>query len=108
QAPIAELLSTLMPCAAPRTLADADRAHIMTTLRETNWVVGGVNGAAARLGLKRTTLIAKMRKLGLSREEAEDPEIRQGAQAPRPAAEATDRGADPYTLGELGPFATGG
>src|SRR5262249_36016000 len=33
QAPIAELLSTLMPCAAPRTLADADRAHIMTTLR---------------------------------------------------------------------------
>jgi len=108
QAPIAELLSTLMPCAAPRTLADADRAHIMTTLRETNWVVGGVNGAAARLGLKRTTLIAKMRKLGLSREGAEDREIRQGASEGRHDAEESDGGDDPYTLGELGPFATSG
>src|SRR5215468_10409865 len=104
QAPIAELLSTLMPCAAPRTLADADRAHIMTTLRETNWVVGGVNGAAARLGLKRTTLIAKMRKLGLSREEAEDREVRQGASEGRHDAEESDGGDYPYPLGELGPF----
>lgn len=48
-----------------RTLADADRAHIIATLREANGVVGGRNGAAARLGLKRTTLIGKMRRLGL-------------------------------------------
>jgi formate hydrogenlyase transcriptional activator len=58
------------PQAAPfvRTLADAERAHILETLRQTNGVVGGANGAAARLGVPRTTLIAKMQKLGLSRE----------------------------------------
>jgi hypothetical protein len=36
-------------------------------LRETDWVIGGPGGAAARLGLKRTTLIAKMKKLEISR-----------------------------------------
>lgn len=46
-----------------RTLADAQRFHIAATLRETNWVVGGPSGAAARLGLPRTTLINRMRKL---------------------------------------------
>jgi formate hydrogenlyase transcriptional activator len=51
-----------------RTLVDADRAHIVATLHETNWVVGGQLGAAARLGLARTTLIAMMRRLGISRE----------------------------------------
>jgi formate hydrogenlyase transcriptional activator len=53
---------------APRTLADAERTHIIATLCETNWVVGGRNGAAARLGLPRTTLIARMQKLGISHE----------------------------------------
>ncbi len=57
------------PSAAPaRTLAEAERAHIVETLRDANWVVGGPRGAAARLGLPRTTLIARMQKLGLSRE----------------------------------------
>jgi transcriptional regulator with AAA-type ATPase domain len=56
-----------------RTLADAERAHIAAALRETNWVVGGWNGAAARLGVSRTTLIAKMQRLGLSRESAGQP-----------------------------------
>jgi formate hydrogenlyase transcriptional activator len=51
--------------AAARTLADAERAHIVETLRETNGVVGGKSGAAARLGLPRTTLIARMQRLGL-------------------------------------------
>ena len=51
----------------PVTLADAERDHILNALRESNWVVGGVTGAAARLGVKRTTLISKMRKRGLSR-----------------------------------------
>jgi flavodoxin len=41
-------------------------ALIVKTLRETDWVVGGPNGAAAKLGLKRTTLITKMRRLGIS------------------------------------------
>ena len=49
------------------TLADAERDHILNALLESNWVVGGAAGAAARLGLKRTTLISKMRKRGLSR-----------------------------------------
>jgi formate hydrogenlyase transcriptional activator len=39
----------------------------LKTLRETNWVLGGPRGAAIRLGLKRTTLVSKMRKLGLTR-----------------------------------------
>jgi formate hydrogenlyase transcriptional activator len=48
------------------TLADAEREHILGTLRETNWVVGGPKGAAARLGMKRSSLQHKMRKLGIS------------------------------------------
>ena len=50
---------------AARTLADADREHILETLTLTNWLIGGQNGAANRLGLPRTTLIYKMRKLGI-------------------------------------------
>jgi formate hydrogenlyase transcriptional activator len=57
---------TSMPPA--RTLAEAERFHITETLERTNWVVGGRTGAAAKLGLPRTTLIARMRKLGISRE----------------------------------------
>jgi formate hydrogenlyase transcriptional activator len=46
---------------------DSQREVILTALRTTGWVVGGPRGAAARLGLKRTTLITKMKKLGISR-----------------------------------------
>jgi formate hydrogenlyase transcriptional activator len=49
------------------TLRDCEREHILKVLNETRWLVGGRNGAAELLGLKRTTLIAKMEKLGLSR-----------------------------------------
>jgi transcriptional regulator with GAF, ATPase, and Fis domain len=49
-----------------KTLADAERAHITATLRETDGVIGGPRGAAAQLGLPRTTLMAKMQRLGLS------------------------------------------
>ena len=48
-----------------KTLEDATRDHILRTLQETKWVVGGRRGAAAKLGLARTTLIAKMRRLGI-------------------------------------------
>jgi formate hydrogenlyase transcriptional activator len=48
-----------------RTLADADREHILETLKQTDWLIGGQGGAADRLGLPRTTLIYKMRKLGI-------------------------------------------
>jgi formate hydrogenlyase transcriptional activator len=47
------------------TLEEAVRSHILQTLRQTEGVVGGPNGAAARLGLPRTTLIAKMKRLGI-------------------------------------------
>ncbi len=49
------------------TLESAEREHILRALRETNWVIGGPQGAAARLGIKRTTLQSKMRKLAISR-----------------------------------------
>jgi transcriptional regulator with GAF, ATPase, and Fis domain len=63
-----------MAAPAPvRTLADAERAHITATLRETNWVVGGRRGAAAQLGLPRTTLIARMQRLGIANAPSEDP-----------------------------------
>jgi formate hydrogenlyase transcriptional activator len=67
-APSAELPPRDVRSVPARTLADAERAHIMAILREANWVVGGQNGAASRLGLPRTTLIARMQKLGISRE----------------------------------------
>jgi formate hydrogenlyase transcriptional activator len=53
--------------ATPMTLHEAECDHILKTLKETRWVIGGPGGAATRLGLKRTTLISRMRKLGLSR-----------------------------------------
>jgi formate hydrogenlyase transcriptional activator len=49
------------------TFDDSTRALILQALREAGWVIGGSDGAAARLGLKRTTLIAKMKKLGIAR-----------------------------------------
>lgn len=50
---------------APRTLADAERAHIADTLRRTNGVIAGNRGAAALLGMKRSTLQHRMKKLGI-------------------------------------------
>jgi len=49
------------------TLEEAEREHILRALRECKWVVGGLAGAAARLGLKRTTLQSRMQKLGIAR-----------------------------------------
>jgi formate hydrogenlyase transcriptional activator len=56
---------------APSTLKAAEREHILRALRESNWVVSGPAGAAARLGLKRTTLNHRMRKLGIARPKPE-------------------------------------
>jgi formate hydrogenlyase transcriptional activator len=66
---------------ASRTLADADREHILETLKQTDWLIGGQDGAANRLGLPRTTLIYKMRKLGI--------EIRRSTRA-RPIRQLAD------------------
>jgi formate hydrogenlyase transcriptional activator len=49
------------------TLDKAEREHILKVLEQTRWVIGGPHGAALRLGLKRTTLLSKMQRLGISR-----------------------------------------
>jgi formate hydrogenlyase transcriptional activator len=48
-------------------LESIERAHILKTLKEARWIIGGPAGAAARLGMKRTTLTSRMRKLGIAR-----------------------------------------
>jgi transcriptional regulator with GAF, ATPase, and Fis domain len=53
--------------AAATTLRDSERRLILRTLEAVGWVIGGTKGAAAKLGLKRTTLIHKMKRLGISR-----------------------------------------
>jgi formate hydrogenlyase transcriptional activator len=52
---------------SPVTLEQAEREHILKVLRDAQWVIGGTSGAAAKLGMKRTTLQSKMQKLGISR-----------------------------------------
>jgi transcriptional regulator with GAF, ATPase, and Fis domain len=59
--------SKLPKSSAPVTLAQAESAHILQTLQETKGVIGGRNGAAARLGLPRSTLMYKMQRLGINR-----------------------------------------
>ncbi len=65
------------------TLKDAERDHILKTLEHTRWVVAGPNGAAARLGIKRSTLYFRMQKLGISRPTANfDPAQQTSQSAP--------------------------
>jgi formate hydrogenlyase transcriptional activator len=61
--PVPELAQT--KSTTPVTLEDAERSHICRTLQQTEGVLGGRNGAAARLGMPRTTLISKMKRLGM-------------------------------------------
>jgi formate hydrogenlyase transcriptional activator len=66
--PLASLKSSVeAESLGPITLEDAERDHIRKTLEQTRWVVAGPNGAAARLGIKRSTLYFRMQKLGISR-----------------------------------------
>jgi len=68
RAPLEELKRSLVAeSVGPITLEDAERDHIRKTLECTNWVVAGPTGAAARLGVKRSTLYFRMQKLGISR-----------------------------------------
>lgn len=70
QAPLAELeVSFDTPSHDDSTLQATEREHIIRVLRETKGVIAGTRGAAARLGLKRTTLNSKMKKLGISRQD---------------------------------------
>lgn len=84
RAPIAELDSIPSPrvLEAPFSgLAEVERDHILRALEASNWVVGGKNGAAARLGMKRTSLVYRMQKLGVSRQHALSGEGRRKAAA---------------------------
>jgi formate hydrogenlyase transcriptional activator len=66
--PLAELRDVPeSPASAAQTMEDAEREHIIRTLRETRWLLSGPNGAAVRLGMKRTTLQSRMRKLRIDR-----------------------------------------
>jgi formate hydrogenlyase transcriptional activator len=66
--PLAELRhSAAAESPEATTLQDAERDHILKILRQTRWVVAGPSGAAARLGMKRSTLYFRMQKLGISR-----------------------------------------
>ncbi|HEY2986454.1 MAG TPA: sigma 54-interacting transcriptional regulator [Candidatus Binatia bacterium] len=67
--PLAELKAAAVtaPTNGATTLEAAEREHILKTLRETNWVIGGQAGAAAKLGMKRTTLQSRMKHLGITR-----------------------------------------
>jgi len=64
------------------TLQDAERDHILKTLEQTRWVVAGPNGAAARLGIKRSTLYFRMHKLGISRPSVNFGSVQQTRQTP--------------------------
>ena len=66
--PLGELKRSPEPASSGAvTLEDVERDHIRKTLEQTHWVVAGPNGAAARLGIKRSTLYFRMQKLGISR-----------------------------------------
>jgi formate hydrogenlyase transcriptional activator len=73
QVPLSDLQPVAVPASSaacePITLADAERDHIVNALRETGWVMGGPKGAAARLGMTRSMLYWKMKKLGIARPE---------------------------------------
>jgi formate hydrogenlyase transcriptional activator len=72
RAPLAELKqSPAAESLGATTLEEAERDHIRKTLEYTKWVVAGPNGAAARLGMKRSTLYFRMQKLGISRSNRE-------------------------------------
>lgn len=69
--------------AVPLTLRDSERMLVLHALQTTGWVIGGPNGAAVKLGLQRTTLIRRMRKLGIERPLQSD--CMHGGGAARPA-----------------------
>ena len=87
------VLPNPLPTAAPKepilfpaatTLRDSERALILNTLEAVGWVIGGPQGAAARLGLKRTTLICKMQKLGIFRPSLEGSQKMMEPSSPEP------------------------
>ncbi len=76
---------TVAISSAATTLRDSERTLILQTLEAAGWVVGGRDGAAAKLGLKRTTLICKMQKLGICRPGLQNSPDLMGAARQEPA-----------------------
>jgi formate hydrogenlyase transcriptional activator len=69
RAPLAELMIWEGEQTGPTTLYDLERQHIIKVLRDTGGTIAGPEGAAARLGLKRTTLQSRIRKMGINRKD---------------------------------------
>ena len=67
QVPMAEIDAASRRRAAQQTLAEAERAHILATLKQTRWILSGPRGATNRLDMKRSTLQCRMKKLGIER-----------------------------------------
>jgi formate hydrogenlyase transcriptional activator len=67
RAPHAELREGKSKSSQGATLKEVERKHVLQVLRDTNWTLGGASGAAARLGIPRTTLIYRMRRLGIEK-----------------------------------------
>jgi len=63
--PLAELKQATIQGRSSKlsTLEEVEREHVLRAIRESNWIIGGPNGAAVRLGMKRTTLAYRIRKL---------------------------------------------
>jgi formate hydrogenlyase transcriptional activator len=70
--PLSELRPTLQSDRQDTTLESLEREHIVRILRETGGVISGLRGAAARLGMKRTTLQSRMQKMGITRSDCEN------------------------------------
>jgi formate hydrogenlyase transcriptional activator len=66
--PLHDLPNRVVPCSTttkPQTMEEAERAHILAALKETKWVIAGPDGAAIRLGMNRSTVQFRMKKLGI-------------------------------------------
>ena len=69
QVPVSEINEGVLSarCGSGATLEEAERTHILAILKETRWVLSGPRGAAMRLGINRSTLQFRMKKLGIER-----------------------------------------
>ena len=97
RAPLSQLKECMVPLPASGvcTLEEAEREHVLRALRESSWVIGGPNGAAARLGMKRTTLAYRIRKLRIP-----VPSRMMHRGLPAYTSESTSIGAPPSTFGD--------
>lgn len=75
------------------TLKEFERDLILQTLQKADWIVGGANGAAVKLGVKRTTLMAKMKKLGISGRGSRNTTTQQSRKREASITAPTDNGA---------------